>query len=203
MAYKTRMAGLVLAGGRSRRFGREKAVEILGCRTLLAWSLAAVESCCEVVAVSAPSGGGAADLADALGFAVLTDDPDHPPGPLAGLAAGLTWAVARGFDLLTTLPCDTPLVGGGEIAVLHAALGKAEAAYAITDDGPHGLCGVWRTSLAAGLSGRLAGGDHPAVRAYLEEIGAAPVWFTDAGVFRNVNTEEDLATLGRKLARRG
>lgn len=189
------MAGLVLAGGRSRRFGREKATALWQGRPLLSWSLAALEGSCEAVAVSAAPGSRAESVARAAGRVVLHDDPGHASGPLAGLAAGLAWAASEGFDAVATLPCDTPLVGPAQIRALVGALGQGQAVHAVTDDGPQGLCAVWRCGLAAVLAARLAAGDHPPVHRLLTEIGSEPVRFTDAAAFRNVNTETDLAAL--------
>jgi len=190
-----RVAGLVLAGGRSRRFGREKAIAVWKGRPLLAWSLEALEGACEGVAVSAQPGSGAAMLADAAGHRVLHDDPRHPRGPLAGLVGGLAWAASEGFDVLATLPCDTPLVGRTQIRILIEAIGDAPGAHALTGDGAQGLCAVWRCALAPALGARLVAGDHPPVRRLLAEIASRPVMFGDATLFRNVNTEMDLATL--------
>ena len=195
-----RIAGLVLAGGQSRRFGSEKAVARLEGRPLLAWSLAALAPVCDAVAVCARLSSGADALALALGRQVLTDDPSHPAGPLAGVAAGLAWAAEAGFELLVTLPCDTPLIGIGEIEALIGALGDAPAAYAVTADGPHGLCAVWRTNLDAALSARLSAGDHPPVRFLLDELGAVAAHFDDARPFRNINTPADLAIIQNEVA---
>ena len=191
-----RTRGLILAGGRSTRFGSEKAVAKLHGRALLAWGMAALTPICQAVAVSAPVGSGAETLALTLSHDVLTDDPSHPAGPLAGVAAGLAWASRSGFDLLITLPCDTPLIGTGQIEALIAALGDAPAAYAVTADGPHGLCAVWRCRVAAALAARLNMGDHPPVRSLLDDLGAVAAPFDDARPFRNVNTPADLAVLG-------
>jgi molybdopterin-guanine dinucleotide biosynthesis protein A len=190
-----RTGGLILAGGRSARFGSEKAVAKLHGRALLAWGLAALTPICQAVAVSARRGSGADALALALGRQVLADDPSHTAGPLAGVAAGLAWAAKSGFDLLVTFPCDTPLIGACEIDALIAAVGDAPAAYALTPDGPHGLCAVWRTSAAAALSARLNAGDHPPVRSLLGELRAVAAHFDDARPFRNINTPADLAMI--------
>ncbi|MBA3810399.1 MAG: hypothetical protein H0X27_01920 [Caulobacteraceae bacterium] len=102
---------------------------------------------------------------------------------------------------MASLPCDTPLVGPLEIDVLIAAIGEAPAAYAVTADGPQGLCAVWRASLARTLAGILANGEHPSVHGFLEGIGAVAVAFEDSDVFRNVNAEEDLAAIKSTFSR--
>ncbi|MEP6968067.1 MAG: molybdenum cofactor guanylyltransferase [Pseudomonadota bacterium] len=196
-----RVAGVVLAGGKSRRFGREKAGAILAGRPLLAWSLAALDACCRAVVVSAAPGSQAEAIGRENGRLVVHDDPGYPSGPLAGVAAGLAWAPA-GHDLMVSLPCDTPLIGAAEIDALIAAIGDAPAAYAVTAGGPQGLCAIWRTGLARRLADVLADGKHPSVHGFLEGVGAIAVGFEDLGAFRNVNTQEDLAALDRAVGAR-
>jgi len=190
---RPRIAGLVLAGGQSRRFGREKAAEPLNGRPMLAWSLAALDACCEGVAVSAAAGSRAEALARADGRRVVHDTAHFPAGPLAGLAAGLAWAAGEGFDLLVTTPCDTPLISDREIRTLIDASGGRRAAYAITADGAHGLCAAWPVSIGEMLTSELTAGRHPAVLGLLRTAEATAVPFADPRVFRNVNTQEDLA----------
>lgn len=195
-----RIAGLVLAGGRSSRFGTDKAVARLDGCPLLAWALAALDGACETVAVSAAAGGAAAALGTALGRPLVSDDPAHGEGPLAGVAAGLAWAAAGGFDFLVTLPCDTPRIGTAHLEALIAGMGEA-AAFAVTPEGPHPLCAAWRTRLAADLAHALAGGDHPSVQDFLKAAGARAVFFAEAGPFANVNRPEDLARLAAPFHR--
>jgi len=187
------IAGLVLAGGRSSRFGADKATQLLSGRPLLAWSLAALDSVCAEVAVSATPGGDAAVLAGALGRTVMADDPRHEAGPLAGVAAGLAWAANAGFSYLATLPCDTPLVG----PAIMQRLATAAPAYAVTADGPQALVAIWPTSACEGLARTLAMGRHPSVRQALEACQARAALFEDARPFRNANTPADLAALAR------
>jgi molybdopterin-guanine dinucleotide biosynthesis protein A len=189
------MAGLVLAGGRSTRFGGDKAVAMLGGRTFLAWCAGALGDAGAAVAVNARPGGTAAAQAQALGLEVLFDDPGLPAGPLNGVLAGLDWAAARGFEALLTLPCDTPRVGAAHLRALSAAFAGHDAAYAVAAGRPQGLCAAWRTTLAGPLRLRLAGGEHPSIHALMAALGAAPVMFEDAAAFANINTRADLAAM--------
>lgn len=190
-----RLAGVVIAGGRSRRFGGEKAAALFAGRPLLHWAVQALAGRCDAVAVNAPPDSAAAAMARTGGHAALSDDPGHPSGPLAGLAAGLAWAKGQGFAWLATLPCDTPLLTSVHIAALGTPPDGAGAAFAATAQGPQPLCAVWRTDIAATLAERLADGRHPSVRAFLAEIGAAPVFFADEALFADADTPEALAAL--------
>lgn len=185
------ICGLVLAGGRSRRFGAEKAVVRLDEQTLLEWALNVLREGCDALAVSAAAGSGAGALARDLGLTVLTDDPGHPDGPLAGVAAGLRWAGSLGAAHLATLPCDMPRAPLDLVARLRADGGDAFAAYVETAEGIHPLCAVWSVDLLASLESELSR-DHPPVRGFLGDVGGVAVRFGDASAFVNVNTPADL-----------
>jgi len=184
------IAGLVLAGGRSSRFGSEKAVAPLNDRTLMEWALDALRPHCDAVAVSARPASGAAGLASRLGLPVLEDAAGAPDGPLAGVAAGLRWALARGADHLATLPCDMPHAPADMVPRLAGARGEAFAAFATTREGPYPLCAVWSVDLLGALEFELARG-HPAVRRFLGDVGAVAVPFEDAAAFANMNRPVD------------
>ena len=185
------IAGLVLAGGRSGRFGSEKAVVRMGELTLLEWALAALGPDCAALAISASEGSQADALAKALFIHRLRDDPAHPAGPLAGVAAGLRWASSLGASQLATLPCDTPRAPRDMVAHLRDAGGEAFAAWATTADGDHPLCALWSIDLLAPLESELARG-HPPVWAFLRDLGGVAVPFGDAAAFTNINAPGDL-----------
>jgi len=190
--------GLILAGGRSRRFGAEKAVATLGGVSLLARAHARLRAVCADVAVSAPTGGGAAALAESLGLACLEDPRGAPPGPLSGVLAGLQWAQGRD-ELLLTLPCDAPLLPDDLAERLLAALGAAPAAVARSPRGLQPLCAVWRTLMIRPLQAALADGLHPPAHTLLTDAGAVQVAFQDEAAFLNINTPEDFAEAERRL----
>jgi molybdopterin-guanine dinucleotide biosynthesis protein A len=170
------IAGLVLAGGRSSRFGSDKALAVLGGRTLLDWSLATLRPHCAAVALSGPGG--------------LADAPGDPDGPLSGVKAGLVWAREIGADRLVTLPCDTPWVPADLIPRLLAV--EAPVVSARTADGPQPLCAVWLVEVLEALTAALAVG-HPSVQRWQAGIGGQTVLFEDAAAFRNVNRPTDLS----------
>jgi molybdopterin-guanine dinucleotide biosynthesis protein A len=96
MQAKNQIAGVVIAGGRSLRFGGEKSVAMFAGKPLLLWAAERLGRACSSVAVNARPGTEAAQLATAHGFHVLHDIPGDPDGPLAGVHAGLLWAQSLG-----------------------------------------------------------------------------------------------------------
>jgi molybdopterin-guanine dinucleotide biosynthesis protein A len=189
-----RTGAVLLAGGRSQRFGAEKAAAPFRGRLMMD-AAAAPFAQCAIFAVSARAGSSAAQHAIASGIEVLADDPQHARGPLAGVCAGLKWAVRRDFDLLATAPCDAPLLPHDLVVRLMLGRGEAPAAYAVTEGGLHPLCAIWSVDLLPALTQALDCGSHPAVRTFLSDHHARPIHFEDAFAFSNANTPEALAAL--------
>jgi molybdenum cofactor guanylyltransferase len=192
------VVGIVIAGGRSTRFGGEKAVAGLGDKPLLMWAVQRLQGSCEAVAVNARPGTEAESLARAEGLPLLYDAPGDATGPLSGVKAGLTWARERGARAIAVSPCDVPLLPDDLFARLIAAAGTG-AAMAETSEGHQPLCAVWPVSALAKLTEALADGAHPATWLMLESIGAVRVRFPRPEAFTNVNTRADLAAIAGQL----
>jgi molybdopterin-guanine dinucleotide biosynthesis protein A len=194
MQAKNSVVGVVIAGGRSLRFGGEKAVAQFAGRPLLLWAVSRLARGCAQVAVNARPGTEAAALAQAEGLVLLHDAPGDPDGPLAGIRAGLEWAQGMGARALAVSPCDAPLLPDDLYARLAAAAG-AGAAMAETSEGRQPLCAIWPVSTLPSLTQALTGGAHPPTWRMLEQAGAVKVRFDEVGAFANLNTREDLARL--------
>ncbi len=187
------VVGVLLAGGKSSRFGTEKAVAKRGDGLLVDAPLQALIGACDEVAVSARFDSAVARLARAGGFAVLADPSGAPQGPLAGVLAGLRWAQSQNAAWLATAPCDTPLLQVDQMVALIARARAVGAAVALSARGVEPLTAVWpvEEGLAA-LEPILACGEHPPVSELLAKLHAAPVGGFDP---TNVNTLADLEPL--------
>ena len=191
------VVGLVLAGGRSVRFGGEKAAALLDGKPLLQWAADRLAASCAAVAVNARPGTEAERLAGAL--QVLHDRPGDPDGPLAGIRAGLAWAGGRAASFLAVSPCDAPLAPEDLFPRLIQEARRTGAAVAETPDGVQPQFAVWPVSALPLLDAAIAGGAHPPTWRMLREVGATPVRFDDPAAFANVNTREDLDALAARL----
>ena len=188
------IGGLLIAGGRSTRFGAEKAMALFGGAPMMDGA-ARLFAGLPGYAISVRAGSGAEGRARQLGVEVLYDDPALPSGPLAGVLSGLAWAKARNFEFLATAPCDAPRLPCDMVTRLSERIGPAPAAFAMTRVSEHPLCALWSIVLYESLNERLQSGNHPAVRAFLAESGARAVEFNDADAFANANTPTALAAL--------
>ena len=189
------IAGLILAGGRSRRFGEEKALAGIGGTTLIARVTEVLQGACAPLAIAAPAASGAAAFARQRGLTLIADAPGASRGPLAGLIAGFDWAESHGAEILATAPCDMPFLPANLVARLAAGLGDADAAVAASPSDLQPLCALWRIAPAQRvLRPALTGGRHPPVRQILADLSAAHVRFESDAPFANVNTTADLTS---------
>jgi molybdenum cofactor guanylyltransferase len=171
------LTGILLVGGRSRRFGSPKELARFQGETFAerAWRLLG-EACDERVA---------AGRADGLPFDVI-EDAVEGGGPLAGIVAGLR--VAR-HDIAVCIPVDNPLLTLGALHTLADACREA----AMPPDSPL-PCAVAKRALPV-LESALGRGDF-AVRGALERLDTAVVEL-DPAVLANINEPADLELLDR------
>src|SRR5215813_6400842 len=194
--------GVVIAGGRSVRFGGEKAAAVLAGKPLLMWAATRLQRTCRAVAINTRAGTEAEAIASRAGLTVLHDEEGDPPGPLAGVKAGLMWAEEQGARQLAVSPCDAPMLPTDLFPKLLEAAGS-DAALAQTDDGLQPLCAVWPVTALPTLRDALTKGRHPASWMMLEKLGARRVYFQPATDFANINTRLDLDELANRIKREG
>jgi molybdopterin-guanine dinucleotide biosynthesis protein A len=173
----SRVLGAILAGGRSSRFGADKALALYAGQPLIAHVVAALTPQVEALVVCGRE------------MAGLTGVPDRPRpglGPLGGLSGALHHAQAVGYDLVVTVGCDSPILPQDLVARLQAT-----GASCVLASLP--IVGLWPASLAGRLDVHLAESDDRSMRAWARRTRAALVEGL-AGI-ANVNTPEDLARL--------
>ena len=178
-----REAGFVLAGGRSSRMGRDKALFRHWGVPLVVRAAAAVADAAGSVTILGDPG-----IYGHFGWPVLAD-AEREQGPMGGLLTALENTRAE-WNLLVA--CDMPELS---VTLLRALLRKTVRARGrcvapVTEGGFEPLCAVYRrTALpevrSAIVEGRLK------MRDLLPLLGVVPVSGIDAACFRNVNTPEE------------
>ncbi|MDZ7780192.1 MAG: molybdopterin-guanine dinucleotide biosynthesis protein B [Gemmatimonadota bacterium] len=187
-----RTLGAVLSGGRSTRFGSDKALAELGGVTLLDRAVRTLrEVCDEVVVVSSrPEHDGAGR--------VRIPDLRAGAGPLAGLESALRHAERTGAGRVVALACDLPDVDQDLVRRLLDTLGehRAVALERVGKPGFEPLCAVYRTACAHEAVRLLDSGVRGAHR-LLEAVDGG-VMPSPGPVPTNVNTTADLHAVKRE-----
>jgi molybdopterin-guanine dinucleotide biosynthesis protein A len=194
-----RVVGFAVAGGASRRMGRDKALLPWGDGDLLGHALSRLRATVPEVRVLC----GHAPRYTDRGVPVDVD-PLPGLGPLGGLLAALE-AAAGGAALL--LAVDLPLVPTGLMARLVSFSQAWDAVVPVSPRGSEPLCALYGPSCLPAVRGRIAAGEltmtsfWPEVR--VRELAAAELApFGDAGrVFLNVNSPRDYAAAGADAGR--
>jgi molybdopterin-guanine dinucleotide biosynthesis protein A len=192
-----RLAGVIIAGGKSSRMGEEKALAMLGGKPLLAHVIDRIRPQVNDLIVNA---NGDASRFQHFGLTVVPDLRSDIGTPLAGLHAALTWAREQGYDAALTVPSDAPFLPRDLLARLKAA--KADAAIAASADQAHFLTGLWSHGLLEKLEHAIEIQNIFRVKDWVKACSAATVTWPDQPFdpFFNVNTPQELAEAERITA---
>lgn len=197
-------AGVILAGGQSRRMGGgDKGLLQLGGQPILGHVIDRLEP--QVVEIALNANGDSTRFAG-FGLQVIADSIDGFAGPLAGVLAGMDWAAAHGHSHIITAAADTPFFPCDLVPRLILAAENAPIALAATPDpergkSRHPTFGIWPVELRDDLRAALADGLRKVVQ-WTDRHGTGMAMFEveTFDPFFNVNTPEDLATASELLA---
>jgi len=181
------VTGIVLAGGQGRRMGGvDKGLQPLHGQPMIAAVLARFAPQVGEVLINANQN---LDAYRAFGHRVVADAIGGFAGPLAGLHAGL--GEAR-YELVLTVPCDSPFLPLDLLVRLQKHLGEKDLAVARTGDQPHPVFALVRKAVRKNLESFLASGGRK-IDAWYSTLNVVEVSFDDqADAFRNINTREEL-----------
>ena len=137
-------------------------------------------------------------FSDITTAAVIVDDMTCHQGPLAGLAACLSWLAEERPEIrwIATFPVDGPFFPGRLVASLSAeALPNGVPAFAASGGRVHPVFGLWPIGIEPELRRYLVESKRCPLVDFIKSQGGIEVAFaeTSPDPFFNINTEEDLA----------
>jgi molybdenum cofactor guanylyltransferase len=191
--------GFVVAGGRSRRMGRDKALLGWGGATLLDHAIRTLGAVCTDVRVLS----GLQRRYTDRGRAVVVDAPPEA-GPLAGLAAALAAAAPKPAILLAV---DMPFVPAELLKYMADTLADWDVAVPVIPAGPEPLCAVYGATCLDPVRDALAAGERkmasfwPRVRVLRHSADDLARFGPPDRMFRNLNDPSDYTTAGSGRAR--
>lgn len=194
--------GVILAGGQATRMGLDKTGGdkgqlLLGGQSLLS---RVIDRLSPQVSPLALNANGSPERFSVLGLPVIPDSIGDFSGPLAGVLAGMDWAVAQGATHVVTAAADTPFFPLDLVTRLQHGLEKENKpiALAATPHPKRGLLrqptfGLWPVNLREDLRVSLNEGVRKIVQ-WTDEHGTAIVPFEvgEFDPFFNVNTPQDM-----------
>ena len=151
---------IILAGGESKRMGRDKANLLLGERTLMQHVIATMQQVFPFIIVSVRQPRPEIDLPQ------ICDDPSAS-GPLAGVLAALSqvktpWAFV--------VACDMPFLQPAMIQALGQYREDYQAVVPVAQGHPQPLAAFYASSGLSPIRAHLASGGKNSLRAVLERL---------------------------------
>ncbi|MGB3632827.1 MAG: molybdenum cofactor guanylyltransferase [Rubrobacteraceae bacterium] len=190
-------SGAILAGGASRRMGRDKLGLKVGERTLVARVYDVLRSSCDDIVMVGSTRIQRLKLGTSMSVRTVPDLRPGRAGPLAGIEAAL--AAAR-HDLVFVAAGDMPFIPKELAGSLLELLGQGDARVVVPRHGGrlHPLCAAYHREVLADLSFTLNLGVR-AVHTFLDNIEGVRYVEEELALFgdpeqflMNVNSPEDL-----------
>lgn len=197
---RSNIPGVVLAGGRSSRMGRDKAAVALAGRTLMDRVIEQLAPQVTTVAVNADQ------PPENCSRLFIPDIVPGKAGPMAGIHSAMAYgATLPGVTHVVTVSVDSPFFPSDLVDWLAGAIDKPKKiAIAASESRSHPVFGLWPVALAAELETWIATDEKRRVRDFLLRHDVAVVTFplrpTRASLldpFFNVNTPDDLVEAER------
>ena len=205
---KREFIGLILAGGKARRFGGGKALSLLKGRPLVLWVRDRLAPLCKEVWLSLRSPS-QPELCLQKYFQGLVFDRDPGQGPLSGLLSGLKKLDQTKCLIVAT--CDQPLIQTPLLKHLKIIFEKRDlwGIFCVSPKGvPEPFPGIYGPELTLGLEAYLSSGKK-SVRAWLQSLPPKKVlglpyevwypWDKEGLSFININYREDLERIKKRL----
>jgi len=185
--------GVVLAGGKSQRFGEDKCQVKLGDKLLIDYILSEIiDEFKEVLLISNNK-----IKYNNSNKISLVEDLKRGLGPLGGILTAMKWIKKnnRSYKWISTFPSDTPFF---KKKILNNFLEEikdyeGKLFFINSNDTRHNIFGLWSIDLLESLEKDLDNGERK-VEMWANKIGVKSInmKFENKDPFFNINTKEDL-----------
>jgi len=193
------VAGFVLAGGKSSRMGRDKALLDINGESLIARATRLLQSVVDDAVVIASTSG-----YESLGLRSVADDfPGY--GPLGGIATALHVSM-KPWNLV--IACDLPYLTKPwlEYLIKRALKSEADAVVPMNVRGPEPLCAMYHKNAEGRIRTAVEGGVRKVTDSFADlsvEHVEPSEWkgFASGGIlFKNVNSPADYKEAKARLS---
>ncbi len=185
---------VVLAGGKSKRFGEDKNSVKLGSKTLLEHVLFKITSKFEeiVIVSSHPL-----EIKKNKNITIIPDCVQDL-GPLAGVLSSMKWIKENKklYQWIATFPSDTPFFDSSIIKEYKKKITLNESLlyFVKSNNKRHNIFGLWSINLLETLEDDLIKNNYRKVEEWANKIGVKTIdiKIENYDPFFNINTKEDL-----------
>jgi len=183
--------GVILAGGKSKRFGQDKSEVKLGDKTLIEHTLHKIKSKFSKIIIVSNS----KILKD---YTIIKDCIDGQLGPLVAVLSAMKWIKKNNFSYnwIATFPCDTPFFNISIIDefIKVSKLNNSLLYFVKSKEKRHNIFGLWSLQLIEILEKDIIENNYRKVEKWANKIGVKTinVSYDNLDLFFNINTKEDL-----------
>ena len=189
----SRILGVVLAGGKSLRFGEDKSQVKLNNKSLIDHILSEIlTEFKELLIVSNNS----IEFNKSENISIISDFKNNL-GPLGGVLTAMKWIKDNNKDYqwISTFPTDTPFFKNQILKDFHDKINlkNGKLFFIKSNNTRHNIFGLWSIDLADKLEKDLENGDRK-VEDWANKVGVniIDMQFEKNDPFFNINTKEDL-----------
>ena len=194
--------GVILAGGKSSRFGSNKADAHLGDKTLLEHIISKVEkNFLEVLIVSNKE----SIKINKKNVFLVKDFIKGQLGPLIGILSAMKWIEQNNkkYKWIATFPCDTPFFDDSIIEKLkNCSISNDHLLFFLNSRKKrHNIFGLWSLKLIDILEEDIRSNNFRKVELWADKIGVQKIEVNTEGFdkFLNINTLGDIEDAKKKL----
>ena len=186
--------GIILAGGKSSRFGEDKSIAKLGDKTLLDHTINKIEN--EFTEILLISNNKEFNFKNNK-IHVVEDCIEGQLGPLVGILTAMKWVIKnkKNYKWIASFPCDTPFFDIKLISELKIKVKETSKKLIFLNSNKkrHNIFGLWSVDLIETLEEDIKNGFRK-VELWADKIGYENININEEKFdrFLNINTKKDL-----------
>ena len=193
--------GVVLAGGKSRRFGSDKSSVKLGDKSLIEHAILKIENNFKEILIITNNEN---IIFNNNNVFLINDIIKGYLGPLVGVLTAMDWVKKnkKNYNWIATFPCDTPFFDQSVIETIIKYPQKSSKKLFFLKSGNkrHNIFGLWSMELKDILLKDINNG-YRKVEEWANKVGSEIIEINSKNDnnFLNINTKEDLEKAKKKI----
>ena len=193
--------GVVLAGGKSKRFGDDKTTAKLGNKSLLDHTIEKIEKKFDEILIISNN---EKHISIKKNVFSTKDLIEGHLGPLVGVLSAMEWIKKhkKNYNWIATFPCDTPFFDENLVdKIMNCPKNSSKKLFFLkSGNRRHNIFGLWSLELKDILLEDINKG-HRKVEELANKVGSEIIEINDENDynFLNINTKEDLEKAKKKI----
>ena len=193
--------GVVLAGGKSKRFGDDKTTAKLGNKSLLDHTIEKIEKKFDEILIISNN---EKHISIKKNVFSTKDLIEGHLGPLVGVLSAMEWIKKhkKNYNWIATFPCDTPFFDENLVdKIMNCPKNSSKKLFFLkSGNRRHNIFGLWSLELKDILLEDINKGQRK-VEEWANKVGSEIIEINDENDynFLNINTKEDLEKAKKKI----